>query len=341
MSDIASPSPLAFETGPCPACKANDSKVILTARDYQLGTPGTYSVSECSSCHFWFQNPRPSPEAMASYYPESYTPHTMDSTLEGSAYRHPGLLYFLKRHLGYRHLEVVTPNYFWRNVPFLDSWYRYNARAYLMPYYVFDGKVLDVGCGNGTRLAGLQLLGWKNLYGIELVPAAARRAEARGFQIHCGRMETLADQYPDHYFDVITCTMVLEHLFDPFLVVRQIAAKLKPGGQFLFSTVFRDSLDYYLYGRYWLNLGLPRHLVWFRRKDIYRLLGDAFVDVEISHQRDGTDFVKSSMFRAQEQHHVIDAILIRLGERRLRYVMPLLAWLGLTSRISVQCRSSG
>lgn len=90
-------------------------------------------------------------------------------------------------------------------------------------------NVLDVGCGAGAfldlaRMAGL------NTFGLELNPAAAAKARAKGHQIFDRLLHELpVDAYPGG-FDLITLFQVLEHVTDPVSVIKQASARLKPGG---------------------------------------------------------------------------------------------------------------
>jgi 2-polyprenyl-3-methyl-5-hydroxy-6-metoxy-1,4-benzoquinol methylase len=281
----------------------------------------------------------PTHETLAAAYSQEYLPHVANSALTGSAYENLNLRAYLKEHHGYTHLQGYSS--IRMRLPLSNLWYQYNVGSYLMPDYVENGKLLDVGCGNGSRLSGLQSLGWKDLHGIEMSTAAAQRASALGFKIHCGPVEALAKHYPDSYFDVITCTTVLEHLEDPFGLIKQIALKLKPQGQFLFSTVDRDGIDFRMFGPYARTLDLPRHLVWFQKKDILQMLSGSFDHVEMFYQREVADFVWSARMRAKESPHWIDSLIIAMGEKNFRFVSALVALMKMTSRVSVRCRRCG
>lgn len=58
--------------------------------------------------------------------------------------------------------------------------------------------------------------------------------------------------FEDNYFDSILCSEVLEHLFDPELIISELYRVLKPGGVAIFTTpfVFEEHEVPYDYGRY-------------------------------------------------------------------------------------------
>ena len=92
-------------------------------------------------------------------------------------------------------------------------------------------RTLEIGCGEGETLARMMQLGlvrWAA--GVEISPAAAEKARARLDQVIAGNIETIPDDSLPDELDLILCLDVLEHLIDPWSVVRRLAAKLKPGG---------------------------------------------------------------------------------------------------------------
>ena len=74
---------------------------------------------------------------------------------------------------------------------------------------ISSGKLLEIGCAEGSRLLHLKQEGWGNLYGIELSDAAAKKAQSKGFNVKCGMVEDILNEYPDNYFDVVISSMVI------------------------------------------------------------------------------------------------------------------------------------
>lgn len=327
---------IALEKVRCPRCNADNSAVLFENKDYRYGVAGTFYVSECQNCGLWFQNPCPIPEHLPKLYPENYSPHQPRESRMPIAARKTR---YLKRNLGYTHLAEDDRNgHDWTSL--LPGWFwRWYMGVKLVPHYRAEGKLLEIGCARGAKLLFFRHLGWKHLYGIELMPQPAEAARARGFLVECGPVETAMNQYPDEYFDVVFCTMVLEHLYNPFRVVQIVAQKLKPAGQFLFSTVVRDSLDVRMYGRFSRCFDLPRHLVYFQEKDIFKMLEKDFDQIECFHYGGAKDFVWPATWRREYgQPRLIDQVILTLGRSfPSRLVATLLAWLGLTLRVSFRC----
>ena len=94
-------------------------------------------------------------------------------------------------------------------------------------------RVLDAGCGSGRTLEELRRYG--EVFGIELDPGAAQKAQERGCgEVRIGRLEELP--WEDGTFDLITCLDVIEHTPDDRVTLSELRRVSKPGG-FLLVTV--------------------------------------------------------------------------------------------------------
>lgn len=331
----------------CPRCNNNDSTIVQQGADYLYLIPGKFYVAECKNCFLWFQNPRPSDKELVNCYPSDYSPHNKlnkeikkEKFVNGRrlfnfilSYNPKNILHF---ELGYKHLPPrIELELNWKLLQIFKWFSRWKNGIDLIPNFIDKGKLLEIGVGRGKRLIELRNLGWENINGIELVPKAAEVARSEGFDVRCGAVENTLQEYPDNYFDVIIASMVLEHLSNPFKVVEQIALKLKPGGQFLFSTVCRDSLDAKIYKSYWGGFDFPRHLVHFKKKDIMEMISENFVKVEYFYQNSPVDFQRSASWR----NLYTDKIIRYLASSKLKYLFGMLiAMMGLSSRISFRCR---
>lgn len=107
-------------------------------------------------------------------------------------------------------------------------------RPELTPYLRVDGAaVLDVGCGAGGLARALRNNGAKRVVGIEPSSLAAEAGLVCD-QVHDGRVEDVLP-YLGEYFDFVVAADVLEHLVDPWSVVRELRAHVRPGGRLLVS----------------------------------------------------------------------------------------------------------
>ena len=329
----------------CPRCHGLRSSLVYTAHDYIYGLPGTFYAESCDECGLWFQNPRPVESDIPLLYPGHYGPHTESAPRSIKPLRRANLLRkawrgwnhgFLKR-LGYQHRSEhdrfanfgeVMGGAFSRAA-------RWRAGCDLIPRFVPEGRLLELGCGNGETLNKLRDLGWRNLYGVEMSDSAARLARRFGFTVMTTTIEAALETYPDGWFDAIVAEMVLEHLVNPFAVVQRIARKLKPGGEFLFSTVIRDSLDGRIFGRYGVCYDFPRHMVFFRKRDLNELLRPDFDRIQSWHQHTPIDFQRPAYLRSGR----FDPELQRFFKSRPgARVVHTLARLKLMGRVSYRCR---
>jgi len=100
-----------------------------------------------------------------------------------------------------------------------------------------NAMVLDGGCGRGALSAAIQDKGYA-VWGIERNEEAARVAQQRIEKvIHASLTHTgdVIREIGDRQFDYIILSDVLEHLYDPFMVLKEYLSLLKEDGTLIIS----------------------------------------------------------------------------------------------------------
>lgn len=148
--------------------------------------------------------------------------------------------------------------------------------------------VLDVGCGHGNFLKYIKEITSAETWGIELVPEAAEKAGKVIDKVICSNVENAISLLPDNYFDCITFNDVLEHLVDPWEVLRQIADKLTADGVVVASIPnvrFSGNLVKLLIKKDWqyVDHGIldSTHLRFFTKKSMQRLFEETGYSLEV------------------------------------------------------------
>ncbi|HVN27744.1 MAG TPA: class I SAM-dependent methyltransferase, partial [Candidatus Binataceae bacterium] len=237
QQDLPSPAASGNALRACIVCGGSASH-LFTAKDYEHGVPGEWTLARCDSCGLVYQDPLPKPSDLAGFYPPGYSAYNSDTFI----------------------------SYLFRMIYALDA----KRIAGLVEAHA---RVLDVGCGNGSMLMALKQLGDFDLSGVEIDPTAAQRARDRGFSVYTGEL-TDAD-LPEASFDLIRMGHMIEHVCDPVAVLRRAFRLLKPNGILFGETPNIDCLDFRIFGRYWGALHVPRHVILFDDVNLRRALADA------------------------------------------------------------------
>jgi 2-polyprenyl-3-methyl-5-hydroxy-6-metoxy-1,4-benzoquinol methylase len=154
------------------------------------------------------------------------------------------------------------------------------------------GKLLDIGCGNGSFLGMAEQAGWE-CYGVEPDREAESIAAAQGIKILGSHLDELRGRF-DSYFEIVTLNHVIEHVHDPTQTLCDCWAMLKPGGFVWLETPNIDSIGYQIYSRSWRGLEPPRHLVLFNRHALSTCLTNAgFNDIHVLPPRDAVSYTFS------------------------------------------------
>ena len=139
-----------------------------------------------------------------------------------------------------------------------------------------NGKIYDVGCGDGLFLEEAARLGLR-IAGFEPETMPRNQAERRlGQTLDHKLFASLKSEKAS----AITCWQVIEHLEDPLPFLRACRQHLKPGGLLAISTVNLDSLQAKCFGGHWLHLDPPRHLWVGTLRRVIRMVQDSGFRVE-------------------------------------------------------------
>lgn len=109
--------------------------------------------------------------------------------------------------------------------------YYSNVREEMLKYLPPDARrIIDIGCGNGAFGRAIQNKQNAEVWGLELMPKEAKEAEKHLDTVFSGPVEDHLEALPKEFFDVIYLNDVLEHLVDPYKVLKSLKNNLTPNG---------------------------------------------------------------------------------------------------------------
>lgn len=171
-------------------------------------------------------------------------------------------------------------------------------------------NLLEIGCSCGaTLLAAKQRYPEINLYGIELDEAPAQIASHFAHVIQAD-IEKYLD-YPDNFFSCILIGDVLEHLHNPWQVLKNLKRILKKGGRLVVSipNVMHISVISSLLKGNWTyqDAGIldRTHLRFFTKKEIIRMFSDAGYTITR---------MAATQLQLTDEEEKLTANLLKLGE---------------------------
>lgn len=185
-------------------------------------------------------NPRPTPDAMPFYYPDTYGPHQLD---------------LLKR---------ATHVPWWKRLIAALVPLQLECLPHQRP-----GRLLEIGCGTGAFMKHMAERGWE-VEGLEASPRAAQLARSLGFQVTTSTVEKARD--PLRPYDLVLGWMVLEHLHDPVGALRKLARWTVPGGWLVLSVPDAAAMEFTTFKHAWYALQLPTHLFHFTPSSLRNVL---------------------------------------------------------------------
>jgi len=252
----------AIRTHPCPNCYLCGKRGELLYEglsDKLFGAPGGWNFKHCldPGCGLLWLDPMPAEEDVSKAYAKYYT--HINATQNQHKSGKDGRLTRMLRLVHDLLLRVTA----------ISGERRRLALMYLDG--VPAGRVLDVGCGDGSRLARLRSLGW-DVMGQEMDSKAATIAgQAYGVRVHLGPLDESG--FDVGGFDAIVMNHVIEHVHDPVRLLAECVRLVRKGGTLIAVTPNTESCGHKRFGPFWRGLEPPRHIHLFSQRTLRQLAG--------------------------------------------------------------------
>ena len=254
-----------------------------------------FQYVKCQKCEFVYVNPRLNKKSLFEFYNGPWVK-----------------VYNSKKF--YSENEVVEKNNI-RNLMEIKS-------------IIKNGKLLEIGCGDGHFLQMARDNFHFEVFGVELDPETSEYARTkRGLaNIKTGAFENI--YYSENLFDIVYMNDVLEHLQNPHQILVECYKILKKGGLIVINVPNVDGLIYRFVGEKHTCVFGFEHLNFFSDKTLSTVLREIGFDVN-KIIMNSSDFTLISLFRyffggttftsisnSSKQHELprIDKFTNRLGE---------------------------
>jgi SAM-dependent methyltransferase len=125
------------------------------------------------------------------------------------------------------------------------------------------GRLLDIGCFRGEFM---EYMGSTHGWDVAGVEFSERPPNYYGLDIFYG--DLAGAPFEEESFDVVTLWAVLEHVYDPSMILGRVQRLLRPGGTAIILVPNFNSIP----GRFMRHDDIPRHVTMFTRRTLGRML---------------------------------------------------------------------
>lgn len=234
----------------CNICQSSHCKYLFSDQDRMFPKiKDSYSLYQCKSCGLIFIYPKPLIKQLNRHYPPYYSVYS-----DSGEVKNIRKIYSLLEVI--HHYINLEPN-----IPLLFKFFIVSLFP-LRPFFrttkfVKKGNFLDVGCGVGYFLLIMKLMGMET-FGVEPGDFNKNLSQEYGLNIYHG--DLFEARYKNEFFDVITLNHVLEHVYEPLDLMNELNRILKSEGHLIIGIPVHDSIAFKIFGKYWAQLDIPRHL---------------------------------------------------------------------------------
>jgi 2-polyprenyl-3-methyl-5-hydroxy-6-metoxy-1,4-benzoquinol methylase len=203
-----------------------------------------------------------------------------------------------------------------------------NPRKDILPLLPQNtSAILEIGCGKGETLDWIKSIRFcRTIVGVELSLDVAKVAKNKIDFVIQGDIEEINLPYANEYFDLILCLDVLEHLKDPWSVIKKLTKYLKAGGILIASIPnvrhYKVIIPLILFGQWnYVDSGIldKTHLRFFTKKSAIDLVSSSGLKIDktivISPEKNTKGWLFNLILlgllsRIFESHYLIRAVKI-------------------------------
>lgn len=276
----------------CDLCGGTGYTLYLQSKDYINKREGIFSVVRCNNCGLIFTNPRPDKTEISEFYPSSTHYFVFDKNSLNPMRVVTGIYKTLLQYFK-KYFPEKTITFFYRILIYplyLIKKHKFDAEA--IPSYVEGGKLLEIGCSYGKYLYEMKKLGWE-VSGLEMNKEAVN-AGRDIFTLDLINKNIDEVEFEEELYDVVVMKMVLEHLYSPDKILKNISKWLKNDGQCIVTIPDISGFEARLFGQYFYSLHLPNHLYHFSPETLKKYFKKNGLKIcKIHHHRTDGDFFGS------------------------------------------------
>ena len=233
----------------CPLCGGREGKPVLIARDLLFASPGRYPLVRCASCHLEYVSPRPTGSALGRHYPNDYFGYALHE--DAPRFMQP-------------FLRAMARDISLRRIRYLE------ASAGRIEK---DHQILDVGCGANRLLQCIRDERGCIGTGLDFKPEVVSYVrDTLHMPIVQGSLGTAGLR--EASYDTVFMMEYLEHELDPRGLMMEARRITKPGGHLALELPHIAAWPGRMFGRFWWNLDIPRHLIFFTPDTLARMLDE-------------------------------------------------------------------
>jgi SAM-dependent methyltransferase len=206
----------------CPQCGgASSLRFAVGDLNRHLGSE-LFDYYRCADCSLLFLDPLPAD--LGHYYPQDYyaLPQSIDEVARNA------------RHEAYK-IDIVRK-------------------------HIGGGRLIEIGPATG----GFCYLAKQAGFQVQAIEMDRRCSEFLRSMLHIDVVNSAAETAALDQLepaDVVALWHVIEHLRDPWGMLEAIARKLRPGGIAVIATPNPDALQFRIWGKRWVHVDAPRHVV--------------------------------------------------------------------------------